>query len=244
MGLLRDFMAKARSLLKGKKTYVVDGGCDGGCCNKWRIGTPRELHEIGQTHVGWFDCTLWHCSYFVLFRDWVSVEAALPEAPTPMIDFKEWLDTHSADVRLLLLFVVERAPEVFRLLDKVQVSVASTLCGGGTTRRPKPTMHRVFNKFHTLQCTLQQVVDTKLLRPQTEKRLHRKKQNGTALYNVDTMCARLLEVLAAAKDKPWKYVGKHMELAKQARILDPIQMGALPHEIASFPLIFSARNQR
>ena len=47
----------------------------------------------------------------------------------------------------------------------------------------------------------QQVVDTKLLRPQTEKRLHRKKQNGTALCNVDTMHARLLEVLAAAKSQ-------------------------------------------
>ena len=191
----------------------------------------------------WFDCTLWHCSHFVLFHDWVSVEA-LPDAPAPMIDFKEWLDTHSADVRLLLLFVVGHAPEVFRLLDKVQVSVASTFCGDGTTRRPKPTMHRFFNRFHTLHCTLQQVVDTKLLRPQKEKRLHRKKQNGTALYDVDTMCARLLEVLAAAKDKLWKYVGKHMELAKQARILDPTQMGALPHEIASFPLIFSTQTQR
>ena len=44
--------------------------------------------------------------------------------------------------------------------------------------------------------------------------------------------------------KLWKYVGKHMELAKQDRILDPTPMGALPHEIASFPLIFSAQTQR
>ena len=35
----------------------------------------------------------------------------------------------------------------------------------------------------------------------SKKRLHRKKQNGTALYNVDTMRARLLEVLAATRDK-------------------------------------------
>ena len=121
--------------------------------------------------------------------------------------------------------------------------MASTFCGDGTTRRPKPTMHCVFNMFRTLHCTLQQVVDTKLLRPQTEKRLHRKRQNGTTLYNVDTMRARLLEVLVTAKDKLWKYVGKHMELAKQARILDPTQMGAFPHEIASSPLIFSAHTQ-
>ena len=78
----------------------------------------------------------------------------------------------------------------------------------------------------------------------SKKCLHRKKQNGTALYNVDTMRARLLEVLVAAKDKLWKYVGKHMELAKQARILDSTQMGALPHGIASFFLIFSTHTQR
>ena len=246
MGLLRDFMAKARSLLKGKENIrrrrrlrrwlqqqVEDGD------------SKRPPPDWADTcWAGWFNCTLWHCSHFVLFHGWVSVEAALPNAPAPMIDFKEWLDIHSADVRLLLLFVVEHAPEVFRLLDKFQVSVASTLCGDGTTRRPKPTMHRVFNRFHTLHWTLQQVVDTKLLRPQTEKRLHPKKQNRTALYDADTMHARLLKVLGAAKDKLWKYVGKHMDLAKQARILDPTQLGALPHEIASFPLIPSTQTQR
>ena len=78
----------------------------------------------------------------------------------------------------------------------------------------------------------------------TEKRLQRKKQNGSALYHADTMRARLLEVLAAARDKLWKYVGKHMELAKQARILDATQMAALPGEIAAFPLIFSTQVQQ
>ena len=64
------------------------------------------------------------------------------------------------------------------------------------------------------------------------------------MYNVDTMRAQLLEVLTAAKDGLWKYVGKHMELAKQARILDSTQMGAVPHGIASFVLIFCAHTQR
>ena len=187
MGLLRDFMAKARSLLKGEKNIRRR--------RRLRRWLQQQVEDGDSTRTppnwadtrwaGWFDCTLWHCSHFVLFHDGVSVEAALPDAPAPMIDFKEWLATHSAYVRLLLLFVVERAPEVFHLLDKLQVSVASTFCGDGTTRRSKPTMHRVF-----------------------------------------------------------EYVGKHMELAKQARILDPTQMGALPHEIASFPLIFSAQTQR
>ena len=74
--------------------------------------------------------------------------------------------------------------------------------------------------------------------------MQRKKQNGSALYHADAMRARLLEVLAAARDKLWKYVGKHMELAKQARILDATQMAALPGEIAAFPLIFSTQVQQ
>ena len=89
--------------------------------------TPPDMADT--LWAGWFDCTLWHCSSFVLFHEWVSVEAALLDAPAPMIDFKEWLHKHFADVRLLLLFVVEHAPEVFRLLDKVQVLVASTFRG-------------------------------------------------------------------------------------------------------------------
>ena len=35
-----------------------------------------------------------------------------------------------------------------------------------------------------------------------------------------------------------------MELAKQARILDPTQMGSLEPDIASFPLIFPPEVQR
>ena len=109
--------------------------------------------------AGWFDCTQWHCSSFGVFHEWISAEATIPHAPAPVTDLKQWLDTHAADLRLLLLFVVEHAHEVFDLLDKAQVSVASTFCGNGDLRRPKPTMHRVFNRFHKLHCTLQQILD-------------------------------------------------------------------------------------
>ena len=71
----------------------------------------------------WFDCTQWHCSHFVSFHNLISVEAVLRDASAPMIDFKEWLDTHSADVQLLLLFLVEQEAEVFHLLDKAHVWV-------------------------------------------------------------------------------------------------------------------------
>ena len=104
-------------------------------------------------------------------------------------------------------------------------------------------MHGVFSRFHKLHCTLQQILNSKQLRPLTEKRLQHPKQNGSALYHADTMRARLVAVLVAARDKLWKY-GKHMELAKQARILDATQMGALPGEIAAFPLIFSTEVQQ
>ena len=36
----------------------------------------------------------------------------------------------------------------------------------------------------------------------------------------------------------WKYVSKHLELAKQARVCDPRQIASLPSEICAFPLIF------
>ena len=42
----------------------------------------------------------------------------------------------------------------------------------------------------------------------SEKRLHRKKQNGPTLYNVDTMPARLLEVLAATKGQALEICGQ------------------------------------
>ena len=249
MGLLREFMAKARSLLKGKKKIrrrrrlrrwlqqqVVEGD------DEVSKRTPPDWADTRW--AGWFDCTQWHCSSFGVFHEWISAEATIPDAPAPVTDLKQWLDTHAADLRSLLLFVVEHAHEVFDLLDKVQVSVASTFCGNGDLRRPKPTMHRVFNRFDKLHCTLQHILDSKQLRPLTEKRLQRKKQNGSALYHADTMRARLLEVPAAARDKLWKYVGKHMELAKQARILYATQMAGLPGEIAAFPLIFSTQVQQ
>ena len=50
---------------------------------------------------------------------------------TTVTDFSGWLNTHAAEVWLLLLFVVEHAHEVFGLMDKVQVCVAATFCACG-----------------------------------------------------------------------------------------------------------------
>ena len=44
--------------------------------------------------------------------------------------------------------------------------------------------------------------------------------------------------MRTAKDKIWKYVSKHMDFAKQARILDPRQIARLSPEITQFPDIF------
>ena len=46
------------------------------------------------------------------------------------------------------------------------------------------------------------------------------------------------EELRCAARKTWIYVGNHMELAKQARVLDPTQMVALPSSIEQFALLF------
>ena len=47
-----------------------------------------------------------------------------------------------------------------------------------------------------------------------------------------------LGVLRAAKDKLWKYVGNNMDVAKQARILDPRQIARLSPSISNFSSIF------
>ena len=82
------------------------------------------------------------------------------------------------------------------------------------------------------------VVDTKKLRPSTERRLHRQTATGAAIYDAAAWQRKLLDVVQCACEKLWNYVGKHMELAKQARVLDPTIMAALPGDISQFPLIF------
>ena len=52
------------------------------------------------------------------------------------------------------------------------------------------------------------------------------------------MHAELLGVVRTAKDKLWKYVSKCMEVAQQARILDPRQIARLSLDIANYPHIF------
>ena len=51
-------------------------------------------------------------------------------------------------------------------------------------------------------------------------------------------------VLTDAHAKPWNYPSKHMQLSKEARILDPTQMASLTPDIASLPLIFSPHVHR
>ena len=124
-------------------------------------------------------------------------------------------------VRLQLLFVVEHAVEVFDLVRLVQVCVAGTFAPEDGERRAKPTMHRVYSRMHDLHAALQWVVDSKRLHCQTESRLERKRPSGASMYDAATWQANFLDVLKCAAQKTWKYVGKHMELAKQALVLDP-----------------------
>ena len=248
----REFMSKARSLLKGKKNirrrrrlrlWLQSTAQDDGPGSH---STPP--HWADTRWAGWYDCTKRHSCSFVSFHEWVRVEAATPDAPATVTDFIEWLNANSATIRLLLLLVVEHACEVFSLLDKVQVSVASTFVQEEEKRRPKPTMHSVFNCMHALHCTLQQLLDTKKLHTHThthtKAHLARKKPSCDNMHVANMWRKKLLEVVTDVHAKMWKYVSKHMDFAKQARVLDPTQIGALPQDFATFPLIFAPNVQQ
>ena len=76
------------------------------------------------------------------------------------------------------------------------------------------------------------------MRPATEGQLTLTNQNGHKVHYAVVWRGHFLDVLRAASDKMWKYVGKHMELARQACVSDPTQMMALSDNIAEFPLVF------
>ena len=94
-------------------------------------------------------------------------------------------------------------------------------------------------QLHELYVTLQTRVDSKSLGPATEDRLERKTAAGQYLYaQRQRMRADFLDVVRQAKEKLWKYVSKHMDFAKQARVVDPRQIARLSPEITQFPDIF------
>ena len=104
-------------------------------------------------------------------------------------------------------------------------------------RRPKRTKHCVYNRLHDLHVTLHAIVDSKKPRSSTERRLTRQTATWVAMYYAAAV-RTFLDVVQCACDKLLKYVSKHMELAKQARVLDPTIMASLPSDINEFPLIF------
>ena len=54
-------------------------------------------------------------------------------------------------------------------------------------------------------------------------------------WDVSVWHAHFLDIIEDAFQSLWKYVGKHMDLAKHARILDPTAIGTLSKEIGEFP---------
>uniref|UniRef100_A0A7S1I176 Uncharacterized protein n=1 Tax=Eutreptiella gymnastica TaxID=73025 RepID=A0A7S1I176_9EUGL len=99
-------------------------------------------------------------------------------------------------------------------------------------------MHSVYNKLHALHSKLQHLADSKCLGSATKLHLTRKNQAGKAKYDVSKWRVSFLDVVQAAAAKLWKYVGKNMELANQAQILDPRLIGALPEDIGEYGLVF------
>ena len=85
-------------------------------------------------------------------------------------------------------------------------------------------MHHVYNRMFSLHTTLQELGTKKTLRNLTNVRLHRKTVGGTNVHDVDHRTKQFFECLGAMHAKLWKYVSKHMDFAKQARIFDPRQL--------------------
>ena len=241
MQVLREYMAKARSVLKGKKNikcrqrlrkHLRQPGAGADVEGK---SAPPDWADTRWS--GWYDCSIWHCNNSVDFSALVGVEANGPDAPATMKDFHQWLSANAALVHLQLIFVVEHAKEVFELLDRVQVSTSATLLHGNPQNRRKPQMHRVYNRMFALHTTLQELVTQKTLRNLTNVRLHCKTLGGTNVHDVNHWTKQFLECLGAVHAKLWKYVSKHMDFAKEARIFDPRQLPNLPMDPAAYPLM-------
>ena len=195
---------------------------------------------------GWYDSVVWFTCGLGAFRKWLQQEVNTPDCLATLSDLDAWLQVNGTTVRLQLTFVKEHAKDIFGLLQPIQVSVAATHTVTAKDRRPKPHMHRVYNQMHELYVTLQTRVDSKSLGRATEDRLERKTAAGQYLYaQRQRMRADFLDVVRQAKEKLWKYVSKHMDFAKQARVVDPRQIARLSPEITQFPDIFpsSIRDQ-
>ena len=128
----------------------------------------------------------WHAKHCVIFREWLIVEVSNEDCPATatVSDLYDWLRQNADLVRLQALFVVEHDVEVFELMERVQVAVSSTF-NCEVTPKPKPNIHRVYNRVHNLHSCLQQIVSSHTLRHLIDQRLNRKRSPaGPALYDI------------------------------------------------------------
>ena len=96
-------------------------------------------------------------------------------------------------------------------------------------------MHRIYNRMLGLFTTLWTICDTKQLRVGTDSLLHRKTVAGTNVYSIGSTQTQFLQVVQAAMEKLKKYLFKHMDVAKRARVLDPTQIGSMCQDISQYP---------
>ena len=243
LSVWREFMAKARSILKGKRNIRRRRRLGQFLKAVLKKDVPNPPDWADTRWSGWYDCACWYGQSFQPFRQWLAKEAGSSDAPATVTDLHTWLGENAHLVLLQLVFVIENADEVFQLLEDIQVSVASTFVPSKHPRRAKPIMHSVYNKLHGLHTKLQNLADSKCLGTATESQLTRKNHAGKSKYDVSKWRASFLDVVQGAATKLWKYVGKNMELAKQARILDPRLIGALSEDIGEYDLVFPPRLQ-
>ena len=96
-------------------------------------------------------------------------------------------------------------------------------------------MHRIYNRMLGVFTTLRTVCDTKKLRIGTDILLHRKTAARTNVYSIGNTPTQFLKVVQAAMEKLKKYLLKHMDVARQARVLDPTQIRSISHDISQYP---------
>ena len=140
----------------------------------------------------------WHAKHFVIFEEWLKAEATNADCLATVKDLIAWLQGNRDMVRLQAIFVVDHAQQVFEDMDQVQVAVAALFNNQEENGRPKPHIHRVHNRLHSLHSSLQTAAEQKRLKALTVARLHRKQANRINVHSVGLWHGRFVEIPEAA----------------------------------------------
>lgn len=231
MLMVRQYLMKAKSVLKGKRN----------------IGRRRALRKYMAAHgrpstvppdyastrwSGKYDAVKWHSENFWVFTDWV--RSLSGSGSVPLADLWTFLEGHRNSLSLELAFIKEHAAVVYEALTKSQYRTSPTAVSSAPCN---PTIHLVFNRLSDLSAKLKAQSEASSLGSATESLLARKRDGGSFVYNVDTRRSSFKSVIKTAHNKLEKYLTGKLELAKAARVFDPIQRPHLPLDIAEYSAV-------